>query len=133
MPEQKKQKICIIEDEGTIREIYQTALEDAGYQIVTARDVEEGLMVLMAEKPDLALIDLSMPKKDGITLMKEMQADPELAKIPVIILTNFGTDEMIEKVRDLPSEFFLLKAQYQPKDVVRIVKEVMFHKHSSRK
>lgn len=133
MPEQKKQKICIIEDEGTIREIYQTALEDAGYQIVTARDGEEGLMVLMAEKPDLALIDLSMPKKDGITLMKEMQADPELAKIPVIILTNFGTDEMIEKVRDLPSEFFLVKAQYQPKDVVRIVKEVMFHKHSSRK
>lgn len=132
MSEIKKQKICIIEDEDNIREIYQTALEGAGYQIVTARDGVEGLEVLTGEKPDLALIDLLMPRKDGVTLMQEMKADPELSKIPVIILTNFGTDEVIEKVKDLQSEFFLVKAQYQPKDVVKIVREVMLHKYGSQ-
>ena len=122
------QKICIVEDEDQIREIYQIALAEDGFQVFAAADGEAGMEVISRERPDLALIDLMMPKKDGITLMKEMLADPELAKIPVIILTNFGSEEMIEKVKDLQSRFYLVKSQYQPKDVVKIVREVLHTK-----
>jgi CheY-like chemotaxis protein len=123
-----KRKICIIEDEASIREVYQIALEGNGFDVVTASDGEEGLAVLKAQKPDLALIDILMPKKDGITLMHEMQADPELYKIPVIILTNLGNEEVIEKTRGLQSQFYLIKSQYSPKDVVRVVKETLHNK-----
>lgn len=124
-----QQKVCIIEDEDNIREIYQIALEKEGYEVLTACDGEEGLELLKKNRPDLVLVDLMMPKKDGITLMKEMLADEKLSKIPVIILTNFGSEEMLEKVKDLQSEFYLIKSQYQPKDVVKVVREVMLRKY----
>jgi DNA-binding response OmpR family regulator len=124
----KKQKICIVEDEPSIREIYQLALEENGYEVVTAGDGEEGFNVISAEKPDLALIDIMMPVKDGISLIKDLKADENLAKIPIIVLSNLTEEETLAKRNELRTNFYLIKSLFTPKAVVRIVKEVLHHK-----
>jgi two-component system, OmpR family, alkaline phosphatase synthesis response regulator PhoP len=121
----KKKKICIVEDEPSIREIYQVALEKAGYEVITAGDGEEGFNIIASEKPDLALVDIMMPVKDGISLIKDLNADKKLSEIPIIILSNLTEEETIAKQKNLRTEFYLIKSLFAPKAVVGIVKEVL--------
>jgi DNA-binding response OmpR family regulator len=83
-------KILVVDDDPDILEALAMILESQGYQVVTARDGVEGLANLKAEKPDLMILDLLMPKMDGFALCKELQ-DPRWAKyrdIPILILTS---------------------------------------------
>ena len=127
----KKKKVCIVEDEPSIREIYQTELEANGFEVVTADDGQQGFDVISKEKPDVALIDLLMPVKDGMTLIRELQADENLSEIPIIILSNLTEEETISKAKDIKTEFYLVKSLFEPKKVVQIVKEVLYGNHSN--
>jgi DNA-binding response OmpR family regulator len=83
-------KILVVDDDPDILEAISMILESQGYQVVTARDGVEGLANLKAEKPDLLILDLLMPKMDGFAVCKELQ-DPRWAKykdIPILILTS---------------------------------------------
>jgi DNA-binding response OmpR family regulator len=83
-------KILVVDDDPDILEALAMILESQGYQVVTARDGVEGLANLKAEKPDLMILDLLMPKIDGFAVCKELQ-DPRWAKyrdIPILILTS---------------------------------------------
>lgn len=124
-----KFKVCIIEDEEAIRELYRMKLEGEHYQVFTAKDGLEGLELLKKVSPNIALIDLMMPNMTGYELMEAMKADPELRNIPIIILTNFDDTESINKTSHFNAEFYLVKAQYSPADVAHIVKEVLDSKH----
>jgi len=121
----KKTKVCIVEDDAMIAEIYAKALEDGGYAVVAAKDGEEGLAVIKKEKPDVAIVDLIMPKMDGITLIKLLQQDGELAKIPIIVATNRNDEKTIQEVGKLKTKFYLEKALFEPKDIVQHVREVL--------
>lgn len=84
------QKILVVDDDPDILDAISMILESQGYQVVTARDGVEGLANLKAEKPDLMILDLMMPKMDGWAVCKELQ-DPRWAKyrgIPILILTS---------------------------------------------
>ncbi|MBT3355834.1 response regulator [bacterium] len=122
-------KICIIEDEESIRELYRIKLESEHYQVFTAKDGLEGLELLRKTSPNLALIDLMMPNMNGFEMMEKMKADPELKNIPIVILTNFDDTESINKTSHFDADFYLVKAQYSPSDVARIVKEVLDSHH----
>lgn len=122
-------KICIIEDEEMIRDLYREKLEGEHYQVFTATNGQEGLELLKKTAPNLALIDLMMPFMDGYELMEAMKADPELKSIPIIILTNFDDTESISKTSHFDADFYLVKAQYSPSEVARIVKEVLDSHH----
>lgn len=124
----KKKKICIVEDEPSIREIYQTVLQENGFEVFTAEDGERGLEVISAQKPDLALIDMLMPVKDGISLIQDMRKDEELSQIPVIILSNLIEEETVAKRNDLKVQFYLVKSLFTPAQVVRVVREVLHDK-----
>lgn len=87
-------KILIIDDEPDMVAFLSTLLEDNGYEIVTALDGEEGLKKVKSEKPDLVSLDLLMPNKTGIKMFREMRKDPEIANIPVIMVTGFGKDDV---------------------------------------
>lgn len=126
MEEYSDVKVCIVEDDQLIREMYQLALENDGFRVFIASDGEEGLEVIRANKPDIALIDILMPVMDGITLMQKMDEDPELRNIPVIVISNNKDQSTIEKTKK--SRFYLLKAFYTPKKVVGLVREVLSHK-----
>ena len=124
----QKYKVCIVEDDAMIREIYQQALESDGYSVLTANDGEEGLEVIKKYQPDVAIIDIMMPKKDGISLIKDMQQDKDLAKIPVIVATNRSDEETIKIIGKLQTKFYLEKALFKPKEVVDFVREVLHSK-----
>jgi CheY-like chemotaxis protein len=81
-------KILIVDDEPDIITFLSALLEENGYASVSAKDGTEGLELLRAEKPDLVLLDLMMPKKSGITMFQELRKDPGLSDIPVIVVTG---------------------------------------------
>lgn len=131
-PPSQKFTVCIVEDEELISEMYKAKLEQEGYQVLLADDGEKGLALIKESKPDIALIDLMMPNKDGFSLMKSLKEDPSLSKIPIIILTNLDDAETAEKTADFDAAFYLIKSQYSPTDVVNIVGEVLDSGHAMK-
>lgn len=113
-------KILIVEDDDFIRELYVMYLVDEGYAVVEARDGREGVDRFKAEFFDLVLLDILLPKKDGIEVLKEIKEHN--AKIPVVMLTNLASENMIKKSFELGAEGYLLKSRITKKDLMKEVK-----------
>ncbi len=124
MPD-KKVKVLIVDDDAFLSGIYATKLELDGFEVATARDGEEGLKAAMREKPDLILLDVLMPKLDGFEVLKRLKADPETKPIPVIMLTNLGQKEDIEKGLQDGAVDYLIKAHFVPAEAVDKIKKVL--------
>ncbi len=124
MPD-KKVKVLIVDDDAFLSGIYATKLELDGFEVVTARDGEEGLKAAMREKPDLILLDVLMPKLDGFEVLKRLKADAETKPIPVIMLTNLGQKEDIEKGLQDGAVDYLIKAHFVPAEAVDKIKKVL--------
>ena len=90
MAEEIKRKVLVVDDEPDAVEFVQAVLEEAGYEVAGAADGVAGLEAARAQAPDLVILDVQMPGKDGFTVFAEMRKDPELAGIPVIMLTGVG-------------------------------------------
>ena len=119
------EKIVFIEDETTLQKMLSAALEEAGFSVTIASDGEAGLAAVRAEKPNLVLLDLILPKMDGFTVLGEMKKNQETAGIPVIVLTNLESAENVEKVVALGATTYLVKANYDLPDIVLKIKEVL--------
>ncbi|HTK04312.1 MAG TPA: response regulator [Candidatus Eisenbacteria bacterium] len=124
MPD-KPVKVLIVDDDAFLSGIYATKLELEGFLVVTARDGEEGLKAAMREKPDLILLDVLMPKLDGFEVLKRLKADPETKPTPVIMLTNLGQKEDIEKGISDGAVDYLIKAHFVPAEAVDKIKKVL--------
>ena len=118
-------KILIIEDEQAIAEAMKTGLIEAGYEAVTAYDGEEGLKQVKELKPDLILLDLLLPKKDGMTLLHELREDEETAKIPVMILSQLSDTDKISEGVSLGVVGYLVKVDFSLAEVVEKIKGVL--------
>lgn len=116
-------KILIIEDEEIMVDLLQKKLIQEGYDILIARDGEEGLVKAKETKPDLILMDIIMPKKGGLEVMDEMQKDKELRKIPVIVISNSGQPVEIDRAQKLGAEDWLIKTEFNPQEVVEKIKK----------
>jgi CheY-like chemotaxis protein len=118
--------ICIIDDNDDIREIYRTKFASEGIETVTASDGAEGLMVIRQKHPAVVLLDIQMPVLDGIGVLRELKADPELSKIPVIILSNVDSDDMFQTVTELgAAEYYMVKSLVDPQRVIDTTLEVL--------
>lgn len=122
---QYKAKVLIVDDDSFLSGIYATKLELEGFLVVTARDGEEGLKMASAEKPDLILLDVLMPKLDGFEALKRLKAEPETRQIPVIMLTNLGQKEDIEKGMEEGAVDYLIKAHFVPAEAVDKIRKVL--------
>ena len=114
-------KILLVEDEKIIREMYEIVLKHAGYDVDFAEDGEVAVQKLSQPKPDydLVLLDLMMPKLDGINVLKIIKApDSPSRHIPVFLLTNLGMENLIKEAMSHGADKFLVKANYLPKQVV---------------
>jgi DNA-binding response OmpR family regulator len=111
-------KILIIEDEKALLDILSDKLEREGFDVSGAGDGEEGLEKMRQEKPDLILLDIIMPKIGGMEVLEVMHGDGQLKNIPVIIISNSGQPVEIEKAKGLGARDFLIKADFDPKEVV---------------
>lgn len=111
-------KILIVEDEEALLLMLAERLEREGYEPKTAKDGEEGLLKMKEERPDLVLLDIVMPKIGGLEVLEAMQKDPELQKIPVIIISNSGQQVEIARAKSLGAKDYLVKAEFDPEEVV---------------
>lgn len=111
-------KILFIEDEELILELLQKKLSDEGYEVSIARDGVEGLKVMREVNPDLVLLDIIMPKMGGFEVMEEMNKDPELKKIPIIIISNSGQPVELDRAKKLGVRDWLIKTEFDPQEVI---------------
>ena len=97
-------KVILVDDEEDIILYFQTALEDAGYEALTASNVPEGLQLIRREKPDLVCLDILMPRESGMSLYQKLKNDPELGKIPVLITSGLSLAKELKDIdyRRLP-------------------------------
>ena len=116
-------KILFIEDESAIHKPLSDALETEEYEIISALDGEAGLRLAKEKKPDLILLDLVLPKIDGFGVLKALKADEATESIPVIVLTNLEQMEDIQKAIDLGARTYLVKSNYNLKEVVGMIKK----------
>jgi CheY-like chemotaxis protein len=116
-------KILLVEDEEIILDLLQRKLTKEGYEILVARDGDEGLKIMREVKPDLILLDIVMPKMGGFEVMEEMQKDKELSKIPVIVISNSGQPVELDRAQKLGAKDWLIKTEFDPQEVVDKVKK----------
>ncbi|RLC39804.1 MAG: response regulator [Candidatus Nealsonbacteria bacterium] len=118
-------KILIVEDDKFLRELIARKLTAENYQISEAIDGEEGLKKIKEEKPDLVLLDLILPGIDGFEVLSRIKEDPSLASIPVIILSNLGQREDVERGMKLGAVDYLVKAHFTPNEIIEKVKAAL--------
>jgi len=121
----KKTRVLIVDDDAFLSGIYATKLDIEGFEVITARDGEEGVKVAMKELPDLILMDVLMPKMDGFEALKQIKDDPTTKHIPVIMLTNLGQKEDVEKGLEIGAVDYLIKAHFVPAEAVDKIKKVL--------
>ena len=111
-------RILIAEDEKILVEIYSSFLKKAGHEVDIASDGEQALFRMKEGKPDLVLLDLRMPKKDGFEVLEERANDEELQKIPVIVLSGLSEDRDIKRATALGANDFCNKVQVEVRPLI---------------
>lgn len=113
-----KKKILIVEDDSFVAEVYSAKLLEIGHEIWIARNGKEGIRMVSEKKPDLILLDIIMPVMNGIEMLEELKKKDEWKQIPVILLTNLGEKESVQKVRNLGVQDYLIKSHFTPAEVI---------------
>lgn len=118
-------KILIIEDDTNLSPLLAGVFKSEGFQVLTAGDGEKGLMLALVEHPDMILLDIILPKMDGITTLKKIREDKWGKNVPVIILSNLSAVEDLSKAMEAGAFEYLVKTDWEPKDIVTKVKETL--------
>lgn len=118
-------KILVVEDDKFLRELIVQKLLREGYTTAEAIDGEEGLRKIKEEKPDIILLDIILPGIDGFEVLKRAKEDEEIKDIPVIILSNLGQQEDIDKGVELGAKDYLVKAEFTPGEIVEKVRAIL--------
>lgn len=121
-PTLKTSSVLIVEDDGFLREIYLDTLKRGGYTVEAAVDGDDGYEKIKNGKYDLILLDIIMPKKDGLQVMRTLKSDPTYTSTtPVVFLTNLDNDAEIKQALQL-GKGYLIKSQMTPADLLKEVK-----------
>lgn len=118
-------KVLIIEDDPLMIRMYKKIFTFDGYEVDTAGDGEEGLSKVRSFNPTIVLLDVMMPKLNGIEVLTKIKSDPDLKKIPVVMLTNLAGQQDIDKALELGAVKYIVKSEYDPKQVSDMVKEII--------
>ncbi len=115
-------KILIVEDEEILRKVLQEKFEEENFEVKVAVDGAAVAAVVKSWQPDLILLDIILPKKDGLSVLQELKADADLRSIPVIMTSNLGEDEKIKQALKLGAVDYLVKTQHPVKEIIEKVK-----------
>lgn len=124
-----KQRILVIEDDAFLASLILRALEKVDFDVKLALDGEEALEKIEKQIPDFILLDLILPGIDGFELLKKLKKSSRTKQIPVIILSNLGSQNEIKKGLKLGAEAYLIKANILPEEMVKKVKEILQQKY----
>lgn len=115
----------IIEDEPAQATTIELFMKRAGFDTIIAHDGAEGLEKAMTTSPDLILLDLVLPKIDGVSVLKQIRANDAIAKIPVLVLTNLASGDTVKEVIDAGGTDYLVKTDYTLDQLVHRVENVL--------
>jgi CheY-like chemotaxis protein len=117
-------RILLVDDDLYIRDIYLEILQAGGYQVDAAINGEEGLVKLQKGGYDLVILDVMMPKLDGIGVLDSLQKNPPVNKNgPIILLTNLGLDPLMKTAKSKGVASYLIKADLTPQDLLSTVQK----------
>lgn len=117
--------IVLVEDNGMLSGMLSDEFRDEGCEVHQAFDGEEGLELIRSKKPDLVLLDLLMPKKDGFEVLKELKADDSTKDIPVVILTVSANEDKLEETMKMGATDALLKSHHTMRGVIDRVRGIL--------
>ncbi|PIZ46058.1 response regulator [candidate division WWE3 bacterium CG_4_9_14_3_um_filter_41_6] len=120
-----KERILIVEDDFFIRELYERQFTKEGYDVLVADDGAKGLVMASQEKPELILLDIMLPKLNGLDLLRTLKTKDETKSIPVILLTNLGQESVIKEGFELGAESYLIKSAYTPSQIIEEIKNFL--------
>ena len=118
-------KILLIEDEKILSEMYEDKLTEVGFKVISVREAKEGLNVAKKEKPDLIILDILLPRENGIEFLNWLRGDPEISSIPVLAFSNFDDPETKRKAFQFGVKDYLIKTNYTPKEIVEKIKNYL--------
>ena len=124
--------LLIIEDEEFLVQALKDSFEQEGYEVDVALDGDEGMAHIAKTRPDLILLDLLMPKKDGFYVLEQVKKNPDLKMIPIIVLSNLGGDEEIKKALSLGADDYFVKSQHAIQEILEKVKDYLEGRMSSK-
>jgi DNA-binding response OmpR family regulator len=110
-------RILLVEDDRFLRRACEASLRQRGFTVIAASDGEEGLRLARAERPDLILLDLLMPKLPGVDVLRALKADPATKAIPVLILSNSSREQDVSEVTNLGAVDYWVKANLSLKEL----------------
>ncbi|MDH4330709.1 MAG: response regulator [Candidatus Moranbacteria bacterium] len=123
--EKNKKTILVVEDEKTLREVLVEKIKNEGFDVLDAKDGEEGLKKAIENQPDLILLDIIMPKMDGITMFGKLKEDEKGKDIPVIILTNLSPIEGVSQTIDRDVNNYLVKSDWKLEEVMEQIRNTL--------
>lgn len=126
---QTSHTVLIVEDEPSLSEALKDKFTREGFHVLVARNGEEGLKLAQEKIPSVILLDIVMPKMDGVTMFKKLQENADTANIPVIFLTNLSNAEQVAEECGVGNYQYLVKSDWDMKDVVGKVRATMHEKH----
>ncbi|MFH1584873.1 MAG: response regulator [Patescibacteria group bacterium] len=111
-------KILLVEDDAMLRDVYRTKLLEAGFEVEVAEDGEKALSHLQESVPDAVILDVVLPYKDGWEVLHGLRDMPSCENVPVLMLSNLGQKEEVEKGLALGASKYLIKAHFTPAEIV---------------
>lgn len=118
-------KILVVEDEQLLREIYELALTSAGYKVSLASDGYEAISSMEKSMPDLILLDLLMPKLDGVGFLRESDIKKKWPQIKIILFSNISSSKNLEEAMTLGATKHIVKSNLTPNQLLAEVKSIL--------
>jgi DNA-binding response OmpR family regulator len=125
MDEKKKHKLLIIDDDPFILEMYVLKFKEEGFIVETAKEGKEGLRKIREMKPDLVFLDVVMPMLDGLEMLRELRKNKETQNMKIVLLTNLGQKDDVERGMKLGADDYIIKAHFTPSEVVAKARSIL--------
>lgn len=119
----KSMTILIVEDEDILSKVLRDKFEEANFKVVIAEDGAVVLDMARKIKPDAILLDILLPKIDGLEVLSRLKSDDELKTIPVMVMTNLNDDDKLKKALGLGAVDYMIKTQHPVNEIVERIKE----------
>lgn len=118
-------KVLIVEDDPLMSRMYEKIFLFEKYEVELAHDGQEGLDKARSVKPTVIMLDVMMPKMNGLQVLEQLKSDPATKGIPVIMLTNLAGQQDAETALSKGAVKYLIKSEHEPKEVTDMVKEIL--------
>lgn len=120
-----KKKILIVEDEKMLAEMYHDRFVQAGFKVAMADSAEEGIKAALKEKPDLILLDILLPRENGIGFLGKLRQNPKTASLKVVAFSNYDDPSTKKEAFEFGVKEYLIKTNYTPQEIIRKIKDYL--------